>query len=99
MITNVALNGLVSRSGFGRYSGVEIASRKREHSRKPDELYPLIEACSPGPFLELFARGSRTGWTQWGNEADGGYRPTWRTYRHNSASGSATQLEEQMPAE
>jgi N6-adenosine-specific RNA methylase IME4 len=34
-----------------------IASRKREHSRKPDELYTIIEACSPGPYLELFARG------------------------------------------
>jgi N6-adenosine-specific RNA methylase IME4 len=62
-----------------------IASRKREHSRKPDEIYPVIEACSPGPFLELFARGLRPGWTVWGNEADGAYRPTWRTYRHNSA--------------
>ena len=46
-----------------------IASRKREHSRKPDELYPIIEACSRGPFLELFARGGRPGWTSWGNEA------------------------------
>ena len=37
-----------------------IASRKREHSRKPDELYPIIEACSRGPYLELFARGTRS---------------------------------------
>ena len=76
-----------------------IASRKREHSRKPDELYPLIEACSPGPFLELFARGSRTGWTQWGNEADSSYAPTWRTYRHKSASESGARLGEGLPAE
>ena len=47
-----------------------IATRKREHSRKPDELYPVIEACSRGPFLELFARGSRAGWTSWGQEGD-----------------------------
>jgi N6-adenosine-specific RNA methylase IME4 len=47
-----------------------ISTRKREHSRKPDELYPIIEACSPGPYLELFARHKRTGWTQWGNEAE-----------------------------
>src|SRR5437762_3396072 len=33
-----------------------IKTRKREHSRKPDELYDIIEACSPGPYLELFAR-------------------------------------------
>lgn len=45
-----------------------IASRKREHSRKPEELYDVIEACSPGPYLELFARFPRAGWGQWGNE-------------------------------
>lgn len=45
-----------------------LESRKREHSRKPDEIFDLIEACSPGPYLELFARFPRAGWTQWGNE-------------------------------
>lgn len=45
-----------------------VATRKREHSRKPDELYPLIEACSPGPYLEMFARTSRPGWASWGDE-------------------------------
>jgi N6-adenosine-specific RNA methylase IME4 len=45
-----------------------LATRKREHSRKPDEIYDLIEACSPGPYLELFARFPRSGWSQWGNE-------------------------------
>jgi len=45
-----------------------VATQKREHSRKPDELYEVIETCSPGPFLELFARHHRRGWTQWGNE-------------------------------
>jgi N6-adenosine-specific RNA methylase IME4 len=45
-----------------------LATRKREHSRKPDEAYGLIERCSPGPRLELFARFRRDGWTQWGNE-------------------------------
>ena len=44
-------------------------SRKRGHSRKPDELYQIIEQCSPGPYLELFARFGRHGWEQWGNEA------------------------------
>ena len=47
-----------------------IASQKREHSRKPDELYRVIESCSPGPYLELFARHQHTGWVQWGNELD-----------------------------
>ncbi len=46
-----------------------IATRKREHSRKPDEVYPIIESCSPGPFLELFARHSMKGWTAWGDES------------------------------
>ena len=45
-----------------------IPTRKREHSRKPDEIYDLIEECSPGPYLELFARFIRDGWDQWGNE-------------------------------
>lgn len=60
-----------------------IKSRKREHSRKPDEQYELIERCSPGPFLELFGRGSRDGWTTWGNEASK-YEINWSTYRYNS---------------
>jgi N6-adenosine-specific RNA methylase IME4 len=47
-----------------------MVSRKREHSRKPDEIYDIIESCSPGPYLELFARHEREGWTQWGNEVD-----------------------------
>jgi N6-adenosine-specific RNA methylase IME4 len=46
-----------------------IETRKREHSRKPDEQYTLIEDCSPGPFLELFARHKRPGWTVWGDES------------------------------
>jgi N6-adenosine-specific RNA methylase IME4 len=64
-----------------------LATRKREHSRKPDEQYKIIEACSPGPFLELFARGTRKGWATWGNQADDDYRPTWKTYAHHSRVG------------
>lgn len=67
-----------------------MSSRKREHSRKPDEQYPIIEACSSGPYLELFARGERAGWSSWGNEADESYRPTWKTYSNHSRSGSLT---------
>jgi N6-adenosine-specific RNA methylase IME4 len=62
-----------------------LGTRKREHSRKPDEQYKIIEACSPGPFVELFARGARDGWASWGNEANENYRPSWATYQHNSA--------------
>ena len=57
-----------------------LASRKQEHSRKPDKQYDIIEACSPSPYLELFARGMRPGWTVWGNQANKKYRPTWPTY-------------------
>jgi N6-adenosine-specific RNA methylase IME4 len=46
-----------------------ISQRKREHSRKPDEIYPIIESCSHGPYLELFARSRRQAWTVWGNQA------------------------------
>lgn len=63
-----------------------IASRKREHSRKPDEQYAIIESCSRGPYLELFARGVRRGWSYWGNEANGAYSPTWSTYAYNSSA-------------
>jgi N6-adenosine-specific RNA methylase IME4 len=45
-----------------------LATRKREHSRKPDEIYDIIESCSPGPYLEIFARFRRPCWKQWGNE-------------------------------
>lgn len=70
----------------GRSQVNYISSRKREHSRKPDEQYPLIESCSPGPYLELFGRGVREGWATWGNQADEAYEPTWKTYGHNSAT-------------
>ncbi len=69
----------------GRSQENIILSRKREHSRKPDEQYPIIEACSPGPFLELFARGARQGWFTWGNQSKD-YTPTWTTYSNHSQS-------------
>lgn len=57
-----------------------IRTQKREHSRKPDEMIELIESCSPGPYLELFARGERQGWSLWGNQANEEYVPDWPTY-------------------
>ena len=57
-----------------------LRTMKREHSRKPDEIYPIIERCSEGPYLELFARGMRKGWDLWGNQANLPYAPTWPTY-------------------
>lgn len=69
-----------------------IETRKREHSRKPDEQYDLIESCSPGPHLEMFARYPRDGWTVWGDESEGVPRGT----VHRGYTGgpiSAPQLE------
>lgn len=65
-----------------------LATRKREHSRKPDEQYKLIEACSSGPYIELFARGARKGWSNWGDQANIEYRPTWPTYARSSQLAS-----------
>lgn len=70
----------------GRSQVNYMESRKREHSRKPDEQYQIIESCSKGPYLELFARGTRKNWTYWGNQADEEYRPTWDTYAYNSVA-------------
>jgi N6-adenosine-specific RNA methylase IME4 len=58
-----------------------IETRKREHSRKPDEQYDLIERCSPGPFLELFARYPQEGWIAWGDEAGDEVQPRGRVHR------------------
>jgi len=69
----------------GRSQENIIVSRKREHSRKPDEQYGIIERCSWGPRIELFARGSRAGWVCWGNQAES-YEPTWDTYANHSCA-------------
>ena len=53
----------------GRSQVNAIISRKEEHSRKPDAQYDLIRRCSPGPYLELFARRQVEGWTSWGDQA------------------------------
>ncbi len=100
-VTELLLFGIRGRNARtlppGRRQVNLIATRKREHSRKPDEIYPLIEACSPPPRLELFARGTRDGWSCWGNQASGDYAPLWPTYAHNSLAereqrGSATAI-------
>lgn len=68
-----------------------IRSRKREHSRKPDEIYELIEQCSSGPYLELFARGTRPGWVLWGDQANQDYAPSWPTYKNASSSAETAE--------
>ena len=39
-----------------------------EHSEKPDEAYSRMQRLFAGPYLELFGRKPRPGWTVWGNE-------------------------------
>lgn len=89
-VTELILFGVRGKSARtlspGRRQVNYLNTRKREHSRKPDEQYDLIEACSRGPFLELFARGTRPNWSVWGRQADDSYAPTWDTYSNHSAS-------------
>ena len=89
-VTEILLFGVRGKNArtldAGRRQVNLFSSRKREHSRKPDEQYAIMEACSRGPFLELFGRGVRPGWTVWGQQANGEYTPTWDTYSYNSAS-------------
>jgi N6-adenosine-specific RNA methylase IME4 len=97
-VTEIILFGVRGKNARtlppGRSQVNMIQTRKREHSRKPDEQYELIEACSPGPYLELFGRGVRKGWTTWGAQADEGYEPTWKTYAHHSQVGRAREFVE-----
>lgn len=65
-----------------------IRTMKREHSRKPDEIVPIVEACSQGPRIELFARGIREGWDMWGNQATADYEPTWDTYANHTVASA-----------
>lgn len=89
-VTEILLFGVRGKNARtlqpGRSQVNIIRSRKREHSRKPDEQYPIIEGCSWGPRIELFSRGKRKGWTVWGNQADEAYTPSWETYSYNSAT-------------
>jgi N6-adenosine-specific RNA methylase IME4 len=87
-VTEVLLFGVRGKNARtlapGRRQVNFLATQKREHSRKPDEMYDIIEACSPGPYLELFARGTRKNWSVWGHEANENYYPTWDTYANHS---------------
>lgn len=93
-VTEMILFGVRGKSARtgprGRSQVNLLGTRKREHSRKPDELYEIIEACSPSNRLELFARGSRPGWRGWGNQA-GVYDIGWNTYSHNTVSELAAE--------
>lgn len=89
-VTELLLFGIKKKSAPNRTlaparSQVNILRTiKREHSRKPDEIIPIIEACSQAPRIELFARGIRNGWDMWGNQATSEYEPTWKTYANHT---------------
>jgi len=73
-VTELVLFGIRGKNNRtltpGRTQTNIIGTRKREHSRKPDEMWDLVERCSPGPRLELFARFYRHGWHQWGDQVE-----------------------------
>ncbi|MBC6406475.1 MAG: S-adenosylmethionine-binding protein [Rhodospirillales bacterium] len=88
-VTEVLLFGVRGKNARtlqpGRRQVNLFGARKREHSRKPDEQYDIVESCSRGAYLELFGRGRRDNWTSWGNQATDDYKPTWDTYKYTSA--------------
>jgi len=89
-VTEILLFGIKKRSEPNRTlaparSQVNLVrAMKREHSRKPDEFYPIIETCSNGPRIELFSRGVRDGWDCWGDQAEENYEPVWKTYSNHT---------------
>lgn len=91
-VTELCLFGIRGKNNRtlapGRRQPNVIVSRKREHSRKPDEIYDIVEQCSPGPFLEMFARHTRPGWLQWGNEVG---TPKAKVHRGYGLAGGSKQ--------
>ena len=97
-VTEILLFGIKKKSAPNRTlaparSQVNlIRTIKREHSRKPDEIIPIIESCSLPNRIELFARGDRKGWDMWGDQASSDYEPSWSTYKnHTRALNSSSQ--------
>ena len=87
------IRGRIRTLSPGRSQVNIIKTRKQEHSRKPDELYGIIEKCSTGPYLELFARGKRAGWDVFGNQTEK-YYPSWATYKNHSQARQQTAVVE-----
>ena len=99
-VTEIILFGVNGKNARtlqpGRTQENIIVKQKREHSRKPDEQYELIESCSSGPYLELFARGSRPKWQCWGNQAEE-YFPEWETYKNHSQKDQKAKIALPIP--
>jgi len=73
-VTELVLFGIRGKDNrtlkAGRTQVNLLGTRKRRHSQKPDEMWNLVERCSPPARLELFARHYRHGWDQWGDEVE-----------------------------
>lgn len=66
---------LVARKGlknnpFSMSGGTHFDWPRLDPARKPQEMFDLVRRMSPGPYLEMYARGHREGWDVWGKEAD-----------------------------
>lgn len=68
-----------------------LKTQKREHSRKPDEFYDIVESCNPGAVSGMFARGTRAELSSWGSQADE-YTPDWPTYKNHSSSNQVAEV-------
>ena len=93
-VTELVLFGVMGHMrtrSAGRKQVNMIETVKREHSRKPDELYDVIEQCSPPPYVELFARHVRPGWEQWGKDAPAnGVTDDWEHHQSSQEDMSST---------
>jgi len=73
-VTELVLFGIRGKNNRtlrpGRTQVNLVGTRKRRHSQKPDEMWDIVERCSPGPRLEMFARHYRHGWYQWGDQVE-----------------------------
>ena len=97
-VTELILFGVRGRlrtAQMGRTQPNIVSTQKRGHSRKPDELYPIIEGCSPGPYLEMFARYKRPNWDQWGNEIEHNGSHLRYYPQYAGGGGSENELEKQ----
>jgi N6-adenosine-specific RNA methylase IME4 len=91
------VKGTMRTMAAGRTQVNVVLTRKREHSRKPEEIYTIIEACSPGPYLELFARERMEGWTMWGDQLDTYQQPNYPPYT-GAKNGNRSTVRQARPA-
>lgn len=100
-VTELVLFGVKGRLRTlapGRSQVNIVITRKEEHSKKPDGLYQIITECSPGPYLELFARQRVPGWTQLGDEVDSYQRPLYPAYNGSTHPGRNNHTQSRPPA-